>query len=487
MKYNSSFRDPSGRLFLCNTKVIRVVHEDARGGVEAFLYSKIASELVSEGLIPPSYDVKLSELETLLHAGEFTQITAWSGNGRLILEHERIPFPSYPYEWSPLMLYSAAELTLHLALRLLKVGMGLKDATPYNILFQGPRPVHVDLLSFEQRNPIDPTWLPYAQFVRTFLLPLLVNKYFSLPIDQLLLSNRDGIEPEYVYKLCNLLQRFESPFLSLVSIPYWLSNVNFTKKGLYENPSNSKTDPEKSRFILSFLFRRLQKNLDKIAPYQQSKSKWTNYVNNNTYTNKAIESKIDFVQDIFNKDKYPRRVLDIGCNIGLFSVLAAKSGASVVAIDNDPAVIDYLWQHANNNNLDILPLISNIARPTPAIGWRNREYLSFLERARKSFDTVLMLAVLHHLLVTEQIPLEEIIECAAELTTDILIIEFIAKEDPMFRELARGRDYLYYGFTQEYFETICERSFLIQRSVNLLGSDFRWIYLLRKRGTSSHG
>ena len=77
-------------------------------------------------------------------------------------------------------------------------GIGLKDATPYNILFRGPDPVFIDVLSFERRNPGDPTWLPYAQFVRTFLLPLLANKYFGLGLDQILTTRRDGLEPEEV-------------------------------------------------------------------------------------------------------------------------------------------------------------------------------------------------------------------------------------------------------------------------------------------------
>jgi 2-polyprenyl-3-methyl-5-hydroxy-6-metoxy-1,4-benzoquinol methylase len=484
---NSSFRDPSGRLFLCNTKVIRVVHEEARDEFEAFLYSKIATELISEGLIPPSYVINISDLETLLSASEFSQIASWSANGRLVLEHERIPFPSYPFEWSSLMLHAAAELTLHLALRLLTVGMGLKDATPYNILFRGPRPVHVDLLSFEQRDPKNPTWLPYAQFVRTFLLPLLVNRHFNLPVDLIMLSRRDGIEPENVYELCGVFQRLRPPFLSLVSIPNWLSKIDYARKRASINSSERLADPEMARFILSSLFHRLQKRLSKTARYKRCTSKWTNYIYNNTYSDDAIDTKEIFILDILADKKTSRNVLDIGCNTGHFSVLAAKCGARVVSIDNDPAVIDRLWHVAYKDNLDILPLVVNIARPTPAVGWRNRECTSFYERARASFDTVLMLAVLHHLLVTDQIPLEEIIDFAAELTTDILIVEFITKEDPMFRELARGRDYLYKGFTREHFEKVCERKFLIQSSICLPDSAFRWLYLLRKKGQCSNG
>jgi hypothetical protein len=138
--------------------------------------------------------------------------------GEAIFEHDRIPFPSFPYEWAPEMLHAAAMLTLDLALDLLPEALGLKDATPYNVLFRGPHPVFVDILSLERRDPADPTWLPYAQFVRTFLLPLAANRHFGLALDQLLFTRRDGLEPEGVYRWLGPLQRVRPPFLSLVSL-----------------------------------------------------------------------------------------------------------------------------------------------------------------------------------------------------------------------------------------------------------------------------
>jgi hypothetical protein len=138
-----------------------------------------------------------------------------------------------------------------------------------------------------------------------------------------------------------------------------------------------------------------------------------------------------------------------------------------------------VWRHASGAKLNILPLVVNLARPTPAIGWRNQECPSFLERARGGFDLVLMLAVIHHLLVGEQIPLPEILELAAELTTNFLIIEFVAPEDPMFHSLVRGREELYRDLTKESFEQFANAEFAITRSEQL--NDTRWIYLLRKK------
>src|SRR5205814_57296 len=148
----------------------------------------------------------------------------------------------------------------------------------------------------------------------------------------------------------------------------------------------------------------------------------------------------------------PKRVLDAGANTGHFSALAAKAGAEVVAIDLDEACVGAIWRRAAGEQLDILPLVVDLARPTPALGWRNRECPSLLERAAGKFDGVMMLALIHHLLVTERIPLEEIVQLASELTSTLLIIEFVGPQDEMFRQLVRGREALHEDLTEAAFE-----------------------------------
>jgi hypothetical protein len=127
-----------------------------------------------------------------------------------------------------------------------------------------------------------------------------------------------------------------------------------------------------------------------------------------------------------------------------------------------------------------LPLVVNLARPSPSIGWRNNEYPSFLARATGAFDCILMLAVIHHLLATERIPLQDILKLAAEITTDTALIEFVSPDDPMFRRLSRGRDELYRHLSIEFFEQTCKEHFEVIRSVRLKDSH-RWLYFLKKR------
>jgi hypothetical protein len=160
--------------------------------------------------------------------------------------------------------------------------------------------------------------------------------------------------------------------------------------------------------------------------------------------------------------------------------MAARRGASVVAIDYDPVVLGQVWRNARAERLEILPLVVNLTRPTPGTGWLNRECASFLDRARGSFDAVFMLAVIHHMLVTERVPLAEILDLAAQLTTNLAVIEFIGPEDSMFRRLARGREELHKDLNQGVFESAARRHFEIVR-VRHAESSTRWLYLLKKR------
>ncbi len=199
----------------------------------------------------------------------------------------------------------------------------------------------------------------------------------------------------------------------------------------------------------------------------------------NGYSPEASSAKESLVRSVLAEVR-PKRVLDVGCNTGYFSLLAARNGARVVAIDSDPAVVGATWRQALKEDLDILPLVVNMASPTPAFGWRNRESASFLERSSGAFDAVMMLAVVHHMLVTGQIPLYEIAELAAELTTDLLLIEFVAPQDPLFRRLTLGRDHLYAGLTAGAFETTFRRHFDIMRDLRLCNGT-RSLYAMRKK------
>jgi 2-polyprenyl-3-methyl-5-hydroxy-6-metoxy-1,4-benzoquinol methylase len=471
----TSFRDPAGRLLIVGNRVLRIINKSAENDFDAFLASNVAKKFAAAGSLVRTDHHLDAGCEALLF--DDVERRGFSSEAHSLVEHERIPFQSFPYEWSPEMLSAAAHLTLDLAESALAEGFGLKDATPYNILFRGPRPVFVDLLSFERRDERDPIWLAYAQFVRTFLLPLLANQYFGLRLDQLFLTHRDGLEPEEAYRLCSPLRKLSPPFLTLVSIPRWLAAQHtVSQENIY---SKRRLDRAKqARYVLERLFKRLRRQLERVAQPNASRSEWLDYMRLSDDADvNYICQKQSFVEDALFEFR-PRRVLDVGCNTGFFSRLAVRCGASVVAVDQDPAVIGELWRQSSAESLDILPLVVDLTRPSPSVGWRNRENPSFLNRARGAFDALLMLAVVHHMLVTERIPLEEIIDLAAQVTSDLLIIEFVAPDDPMFRRLARGRDHLFQDLTNETFRGACLKRFQIVRARQLARTS-RWIYLLK--------
>jgi hypothetical protein len=467
-----SFRDPGGRLYRLPGRILRAVEPSHVDHLERFLGTQAAREAIGRGQLVRS---------TRVPARELSALPLPETGGSAVWEHEAIPFPSYPYEWPAEMLHSAATLTLDLAEAALEEGFGLKDATPYNVLFRGAQAVFVDVLSFEPREPLDSTWLPYGQFVRTFLLPLAASRYFGMPVNCILAGQRDGIEPEMIYAWAGWLQRLTPPLLNLVSIPNWMAGRG--QGAGAATPSyrrNLAGSPEQARFVLGGLLRSCRRQLDSLGPRANGDSTWSGYLDHKSlYSANQLGQKEQFVQETLDLAR-PKRVLDVGANEGRFSMLAARQGAEVVAIDSDQTVTGSIWRRASTENLSVLPLVVDFTRPTPAVGWRNQECPSFLERGKQHFDLVMMLAVAHHILVTERIPLEDLLALADELSRDYVLIEFVAPEDPMFQRIVRGRDELYSNFSTAWFEASASARFELVRSLRIDGMH-RWLYLFRRR------
>jgi 2-polyprenyl-3-methyl-5-hydroxy-6-metoxy-1,4-benzoquinol methylase len=474
----SSFRDPAGKCFVLPNGVYRFLDKESARICQSFLESKCARDFVSRSQLISTRRLEPAEVALLQNHNDSKALFA-AHAGETVLEHARIPFISYPYEWPPEMLWEAARLTLELARSALIEGYGLKDATPYNVLYRAAEPVFVDVPSFEWRDAANPVWLAQGQFVRTFLLPLLANQRWRLPLADIFMNHRDGLEPEEVYRWCGIFERFQPKVFSLVSMPTWLKGKAQAKGSrLYE--SRRVDNREKAQFILASLLKRTERTLESLRPRCRAGSGWSSYMETHSYSEPAFAEKEKFVDEALHETN-PKRVLDIGANTGHFSMRAAKAGAEVVATDLDPVCVGRIWQQTRKEKLNVLPLVVNLARPTPALGWRNDECASFLDRSRGGFDCVLMLAVIHHLLVSERIPLGEVFRLASELTTESLVIEFVGPQDEMFRQLTRGREALHAGLNEKKFEEACSPYFDVVRSLSLAGKA-RWMYFLKKKG-----
>jgi SAM-dependent methyltransferase len=315
----------------------------------------------------------------------------------------------------------------------------LKDATPLNIVFSGARPILVDVLSLKRRDAKSSVWLAYGQFVRTFLLPLVAEKYLHWTLEATQFC-RDGYEPGTIYRALPLRLRFHPALLDVVTLAAIFEGSGGKKKTPRKLPSA--TDPELATYLLHKRISRLGKQIHHAARPVQG-SRWSNYPQSASHYRPAdTEQKQQFVSSILERLR-PAHVLDIGANTGTYSRLACAAGAKVVALDNDAPAMEALWQTAARERQPIAALVANIARPTPALGWRNREQLSLLDRLTGKFDLVLMLAVIHHLILREQLPLGHIGDLCASLTRRWLILEWVPPADPMYQEWLRGRDDLY--------------------------------------------
>jgi SAM-dependent methyltransferase len=445
-----TFRDPAGHVEIKSDAVYRHIRSPFDAEILEFLALPLASKLVTDGSLVAS--------EVMPRAAD-----ANSDKAALILRHPRIAFQSYPWEWSPALWLAAAELTLNLCRDLVRQGWILKDATPLNVLFQGIEPIFVDVLSITKTFPDQPIWYPYGQFVRTFLLPMLAHSRLGWPL-QATLSRRDGYEPEEIYAALPLTKRVRQPALSAVTLPSLLAN----SKKLSDNSLSTRTvkDPELTKHILLKTLKNLRKHMRQVTPAHKT-STWSDYAETAThYSDEDHSGKRSFVAQALAAAA-PLHVLDVGCNTGVYSMLAAEAGGDVVSVDTDLQAVDRLCAKLKGSGKKILPLCVDLAHPTPAVGWENRENASFLSRSFGHFDTVMMLAVLHHLLLRSQIPLASVAALCGNLTTRNLIIEWVPPTDPKFKELVRGRDSIYAHLTETAFRDAFAAHFTFFREETL--------------------
>ena len=163
---------------------------------------------------------------------------------------------------------------------------------------------------------------------------------------------------------------------------------------------------------------------------------------------------------------------------GVFSMLSAKRGINTVAIDNDLAVIDDLYNQIKKEGVtNILPLHVDISNPSAAAGWANKEKLSFSQRAIS--DVVIVLALIHHLTVSNNLTFDLIASFFHSLCK-WLIIEFVPKEDPQFQKLLGVRSDIFSEYSQEKFEEVFGEYFTIAEKENIENSN-RLLYLMKTR------
>ena len=391
------------------------------------------------------------------------------------MTHPLIPFISYPYEWTFSMLKDAAQLQLKLTRETLADGIGLKDATPYNVQFIGSRPQFIDAGSFEKRRKGDP-WYGYRQFCEMYLYPLMMQGYLGVGFQQFLRGSVNGISPDTMRKLLPAsIRRPRKGRLTHVVLHAAAQNR------FADSDNNMKSDAAKAGMnaqVLDATLRKLQGIVKKIS-LGDKKSTWSEYSERGHYIESSLDEKQKFVRDAVASA--PRKqVWDIGCNDGIFSRIASAHSDYVVAMDADPLVIDRLYNTLKaEKNEKILPLFVDLTDSGGGVGWRGQERPGIFNRGNP--DIVMALAVIHHMAITFHVPLASQLDMFRDLTPE-LIIEMPHADDPMVRKLLTNkRDGIHDDFNLDEFERLLNERFTV-KSKMLLSSGTRTIFHAVRKG-----
>lgn len=451
-----SFRDRTARVFYYNGSVFRRLNQHAWHEWERLLSTSFFSRAVAEGKIVATEQADPSELPKLEE-----------NFGQRVLKHETIPFVSYPYEWPFGMLKDAALLQLELLASSIEEGMILKDSSSFNVQWVGTRPIFIDIPSFKTLSEGEP-WVGYRQFCQLFLYPLLLQAYKNISFQSWLRGNLDGIEPEQCQRLMSFRDYFRRGIFSHVFLQAKAQSQ------FAQTNRDIRNDLRKAGFDVRLIKANIKnlQNLVKQLEWKQEQSTWSDYTRNNSYDSDDSEKKVSFVTSSIGSRDW-NFVWDLGCNTGNFSRIAAERARHVIALDADQLAVERFYQTLKSEERSkILPLVCNIADPSPNLGWRGLERKELMKRGKP--DLVLCLALIHHLVLTANIPLKEFIEWLSELDSD-LIIEFVTKQDPMVRRLLRNKDDIYKDYKQEYFERCLSARFSIVRQ-ETFNSGTRIIY-----------
>jgi len=451
----SSFRDPCGFLFLAAGELYRQVNASYRADYDALQESGLYAQLVDAGALVAHEEVAVSPV---------------TDNAYKVIKPERIPMITYPYEWSFSQLKDAALLTLDIQRKALDRGLTLKDASAYNVQFRGARPVFIDTLSFERLVENQP-WVAYKQFCEHFLAPLALMAKKDVSLGQLLRTNIGGVP----LALASRLLPWRTRFSMSLGVHLHLHARTQRSNAAGGNAQTGKGHFSKTAFL--GLVENLRTAVQRLR-WIPAGTEWADYYeDNNNYTSASLGAKESIVEQFLQREPLST-TWDLGANTGRFSRLASRYSTLVCAWDIDPACVEMNYlQLRGNDSQCVLPLLLDLANPTPAIGWHNRERMSLAERAPA--DMVLALGLIHHLAISHNLPFVKIAQFLSD-TAQRTIIEFVPKQDSQVQKLLQTRTDIFTDYDQAAFEDVFARYFSIEASQPIAGSE-RTLYLLRKR------
>lgn len=452
-----SFRDPSGFVFERNGALYRQVNRRYREDYDLLMQSGLYDTLVREGLlIPHEESAEPAPADDIAYK---------------VIVPRRIPFVSYPYEWCFSQLKDAALATLAIQKKAFEAGMSLKDASAYNIQFDRGRPVMIDTLSFEKYREGEP-WVAYRQFCQHFLAPLVLMAFTDVRMGQLMRVYIDGVPLDLASRLLPMRTRLSPSLFTHIHL-----HARYQRRYAGADKSAAQLKKRKiGRLGFAGLVDNLESTVRKLS-WKPAGTEWEGYYDQTNYTPAAFADKERLVGE-FVEAAGPKTVWDLGANTGHFSRIAAEHAALVVSFDIDPAALEKNYIECAGAG-GVLPLLSDLTNPSPSLGWALAERDSLIER--RGADAVLALALIHHLAISNNVPLDMIVDFFAELC-ETLIVEFVPKEDSQVQRLLATREDIFPDYTPEGFESALAGRFDIVRRAEISESR-RLLYLARKSGS----
>lgn len=433
----SSFRDPSGWVYSQNQAILRQVNLRYKEDYDLLMGSGLYATLIKKDLLIPHTEVKISPLHPAV--------------SYKVIKPEKIKFISYPYEWSFSQLKDAALLTLAVQKEALQSGMILKDASAFNIQFRDGSPIFIDTLSFTRYVNGTP-WIAYRQFCQHFLVPLALMSYIDARLNKLSSQYIDGIPLDLGSRLLPASTWMNFGLLTHIHLH---SKSQKQVRTIMEDTKRIST-ANISRNAMEALLESLQATIRNIK-WDINKENWAEYYQDTNYSKTAFKEKERIVLEMLNQVK-PKSVLDLGANTGFFSFLAANdAGCSVLSTDFDPGAVEMNYLHCKRNmTKNVLPLIIDLTNPSAAVGWNNLERDSFISRCQ--VDMVMALALVHHLTIANNVPLEYVSQLLSKLGR-YLLIEFVPKEDSRAAILLSSRDDIFENYDLKGFKKAFEANF----------------------------
>lgn len=425
-RHPGSYVDPAGAVFEVNGRILRGI---------APPYTEFYTALLQDG--PVKSMIGRQIIET-------APVAETLPGYPLVLEHRALSPVSYCYEWPPHMLKAAALLTLDICIELARHDLVLKDAYPWNVVYEGPRPIFVDFTSIVPQDP-KLLWVAYDQFCRFLLYPLTLSSWRPGRLTRtLLLDHINGISDSELVPLLPAGAWLGMPWLvSRVYLPRLVLRM-VRRSGSEGALANMSARLQPTRQARVSFFSSLRRIVDSIRLPSQH-SRWADYYADiESFMRPAdFNLKQATVARILAECR-PETVSDIGCNQGGYSIIAANAGARVTAFDTDEDSIALLYTLASERKLDILPLVIDFLSPSPACGWRAMQYPAAPRRFRSKM--ALALALVHHLAITQRQTFERIVPALADYADRWLLTEFVPLDDPRAREisLTQQRDLSWY-------------------------------------------